>query len=304
MSTEWDNYWQGRSGVRAGAALDGVGVETHTGIAGFWDDIFTPLTPTSKLVDLACGAGTVLRRAQAAGISDLTGADISSGAITALQTNMQDVQGVVCALPKTPFTNGQFDIAVSQFGFEYAGAYDAATEIARIIAPGGQFAALAHYKGGAIDKECAAKSAKAHVLIDSRYLDVAKDVFAAANAQDQVSYNAAITALSEPRKTLDELARSGMALAKHIQAGTAQMFGRLQNYALPDVIGWLDGNAAEVTAYLSRMEAMQNAALSADDVAKIGAALRKGGMAPLEPDVFAPDGDAKPIAWTIRASKP
>ncbi len=303
MSSEWDNYWSGRGGAQASAALDGVGVETHAGIAAFWDSVFDGLTRETQLVDLACGAGTVLRRASAAGIGDLTGADISSGAINALATNMPDVTGVVCALPETPFADGQFDVVVSQYGFEYAGAAQAATEIARLVKPGGKFAALSHVKDGAIDKECAGKAAKAQILLDSGFIGAAKNVFASAFAKDQKAYDATIKQLAGPQKTLTELAASGMGLAMHIQTGTAQLFSRLANYTFGDIADWLDGNEAEVRAYLSRMDAMRGAALSTDDVAGVNAALEQGGMVASAPEIFAPDGADKPIAWIIRGKK-
>jgi len=304
MSSEWDNYWSGRDGEQASAALDGVGVETHTGIASFWNSVFGGLAKDIRLVDLACGAGTVLRRAGAAGLTNLTGADISSGAITALATNMPDVTGVVCALPVTPFNDGQFDVVVSQYGFEYAGAAKAATEIARLISSGGQFAALSHFKYGAIDKECAGKAAKAQALLDSGFIGAAKNVFAAAFAKDQMAYDATLKQLAGPQKIMTELAASGMGLAQHIQAGTAQLFSRLANYTFQDIAGWLDGNESEVKAYLARMDAMRRAALSVEDVAAVNAALEQGGMDVAQPAIFAPDGADKPIAWIIRARKP
>lgn len=303
MSSEWDNYWSGRGGEQAGAALDGVGVETHGGIAAFWDGIFGDLPKDTKLVDLACGAGTVLRRADAAGLSGLTGADISGGAINALASNMPDVTGVVCALPNTPFADGQFDVVVSQYGFEYAGATYAATEISRLIAKGGQFAALSHFKDGAIDKECAGKAGKAQALLDSGFIGAAKNVFAAAFAKDQRAYDATLKQLAGPQKVVTELAASGMGLAMHIQTGTAQLFSRLANYKFQDIAGWLDGNESEVKAYLARMDAMRGAALSKDDVNAVNAALEQGGMSASNPEVFAPDGEDKPIAWIIRATK-
>ena len=303
MSSEWDNYWSGRDGEQASAALDGVGVETHGGIAAFWDGVFGDLPKDTKLVDLACGAGTVLRRARAAGINALTGADISGGAINALASNMPDVTGVVCALPNTPFADGQFDVVVSQYGFEYAGAAPAAAEIARLVAPGGQFAALSHMKDGAIDKECAGKAAKAQHLLDSGFIGAAKNVFAAAYAKDQNAYDATIKQLAGPQKIVSELAASGMGLALHLQTGTAQLFSRLANYKFGDVAGWLDGNESEVMAYLARMDAMQGAALSGDDVNAVNGALEQGGMIASAPEVFAPDGADKPIAWIIRANK-
>jgi len=61
QTQDWSNYWQGRVASESGVALVGAGIETDAEIAAFWDGILSDLAQSAKVLDLACGAGWIIR---------------------------------------------------------------------------------------------------------------------------------------------------------------------------------------------------------------------------------------------------
>jgi len=108
-----------------------------------WHELASGLLPATEVLDLACGAGAVGRELLE-GQPDLhvTGIDI------ALIPPSQDHR--IELVPWTPmeslpFGEGTFDAAVSQFGYEYGQTAEAASEVARVLAPGAPISLLLHH---------------------------------------------------------------------------------------------------------------------------------------------------------------
>jgi len=108
-----------------------------------WHELASGLLPATEVLDLACGAGAVGRELLE-GQPDLhvTGIDI------ALIPPSQDHR--IELVPWTPmeslpFGEGSFDAAVSQFGYEYGQTAEAASEVARVLAPGAPISLLLHH---------------------------------------------------------------------------------------------------------------------------------------------------------------
>lgn len=301
---DWSNYWEGRTGSQAGAALVGVGIENDVEISAFWDEVLTGFKPGSRMLDLACGAGSVIRSADAAGFSNLTGADISSGAIAALGQAFPAARGVVAPADATGLDAGSFDLIVSQFGFEYAGAVKTAPEIARLLAPSGTFTALVHKTGSAIEAEVSEKRAEAQAIMDTQFVQAAKTLFKADSQQgNEPAFNAAAQNFRPAQGALLEIAREKEGLAAHLYSGTQTMFQQRQAYELEDILAWLDGMDAEITAYRGRMQSMVQAAQSEADVKALGKALEAAGLICEPPDIFCTGFEQDELAWIIRAGK-
>lgn len=301
----WSNYWQGRTAGESGAALVGVGVENDQDIAAFWDDALSGFEKDAPLLDLACGAGSVIRRAESSGFTDLTGADISDAAIVALKDACPTAKGVVCPANETPFKDGAFKIVASQFGFEYAGAERTASEIARLVAPGGLFVALAHKSGSAIEQEVLSKRAEAQAIKDTGFTEAAKTLFTVdKSGGTDAEFAEANKAFRGPQGALLEIARNTGGLAAHLYQGTQQLYERRQSYDLSDMTGWLDGMAAEVDAYVGRMQSMSDAALTTEALDAVFAVLRQTGLTVLDPETLYSGPQKDPIAWIIKANRP
>ncbi len=303
IEQDWGNYWQGRAASEAGTALVGVGVETNAEIAAFWTARFETLPKTARLLDLACGAGSVVRHAAALGLTELTGVDISKDAIATLKSEFPTVTGVVASADASGLPRGSFDVVASQFGFEYADAVKAAADAARLLGTGGQFLALAHSADSAIEAEVSGLGGDAKAVLDSGFISAARDLFFAdmSGSSDAV-FQTAAQAFAGPQAQVLTIAKKAGGLAAHLYQGTQTLYQQRKRYHLEDVLGWLGGMEAEITAFLGRMDSMQAAALSEAQAKAVVQALEKGGLTaqPLEKFLSPSTGDV--IGWIISAT--
>ncbi|WP_371397157.1 class I SAM-dependent methyltransferase [Fretibacter rubidus] len=299
----WGNYWQGRAASEAGAALVGVGVENDAQIAAFWDDVLNGLPKDAAVLDLACGAGSVLRRAKACGLSNLTGVDISPDAITTLKAAFPEVTGVAAPADATGLSDASFDMVASQFGFEYADVSKAATEAARLIKPGGAFVALAHIQTGAIETEVAAQLSDARAITDTAFIPLAKALFKVdMSGGSDADFEAALARFSPAQEQLLTIARRTGGLAEHLYRGTQTLYQGRIGYNLSDINGWLDGMAAEIAAFTGRMDSMRQAALSESEAQSVLDILTRSDMDVTPLDILTLGTDK--VAWIIRAKTP
>ncbi len=299
---DWGNYWQGRAGTEAGAALIGVGIETDAEIAAFWTERLKDLPQTTRLLDLACGAGSVLRRANAAGFKSLSGVDISKDAIATLKKEFPNVSGVIASADETGISGHSFDVVASQFGFEYANAPKAAAEAARLLDKGGQFIALTHSSNSAIEAEVSRLGKDAKAVLESGFIEASHELFTAKmNGGNEAIFREAARKFSVPQGKVLTIAKRAGGLAAHLYQGTQTLYEKHRAYTLNDITGWLGGMEAEIKAFVGRMESMQAAALTQADAMAVLAALEAGGLKPqpLEPFVSKIKGDV--IGWIISA---
>lgn len=305
-AADWSNYWRGRTGEQSGAALVGAGVENDADLDRFWQSIFQGAPSEARVLDLACGAGSALRHAAAAGVTKLAGADISADALASLVKAVPGAVTTECSAADTPFEDGMFDFVVSQFGIEYAGLEASVKEAARLLAPGGQFAAIAHLTGGGIEQEVSERLEEGQSIVNSNFIPLAKDLFRTARAPRSDANVAiaqkAVQAFQPAEQTVGKLASEKGGLAAHLYSGTRQMYGKLMNYELSDVIGWLDGMHAEIDAYIGRMASMVNSAATEQEAVNAMMIMQQAGCQVAQPQKFQLGG--RDAAWVLRAAKP
>jgi len=316
---DWSNYWQGRTAEQVGDSMVGVGIERSTELASFWEKELLGLGKTDQLLDLACGAGSVLRHAQGLGVGKLSGIDISADAIAAMQKAIPDAKGFVGPVDAMSFEDHSYEMVVSQFGFEYAGSaknvLNTAREIARILKPGGKFAAICHVKDGGIENEVTGHLVAIADLERCGFIDAARDVFETAfalekeqNDETHAAFQKASQALSGPRDQISAWLQTGQAkdnqilqLGKHLHVGTIDLFNRRKAYELEDITGWLDGMQYEIDAYKGRMASMRTAALDKPACKAILDVLAGAGFSKSEPEHLFMAGDSEPAAWILKA---
>jgi SAM-dependent methyltransferase len=315
----WSNYWQGRTAEQVGDAMVGVGIERSAELAAFWDGALAGLGKTAKILDLACGAGSVLRHADRLGVGKLTGIDISKDAIEALKRAIPTAKGVVGPVDAMPFEDASFDMIVSQFGFEYAGTQEdrlaTAKEIGRLLKPSGKFVAICHTKDGGIEREVGGHLVAIADLERCGFIEAARDVFKTAFALDaapgdetHAAYQEASRKLKAPRDEITAWLKTGLVqddqiqkLGHHLYGGTIDLFNRRKAYALEDIMGWLDGMQHEIDAYKGRMASMQAAALDREGCEAILAVLDAAGFAPAPLEHLFLGSDTEPAAWILKA---
>lgn len=294
----WSNYWQGREAQQAGAL---TGVESDNELQGHWAGVLRAGAPDQPFLDLACGAGTVLKQAAALGYSDLTGLDYSEEATRVVAASFPGVKTVTASAAHTGLAEGSFVMIVSQFGLEYAGAEAAFAEAARLTAAGGTIETVLHMTGGGIETEVKGHVAHCEALLQSGFIETAKALFTAAYAEDAATVQALMGPMVQARDAVSALVKPGQrSLAAHMIVGTGQLWEKRSAYALEDVIGWLSGIEAEIVAYKARMDGMVEAALDGDTLAKCEALLSARGFS-VKTAVLSLSG--APAAWTLSARK-
>jgi len=318
---DWNNYWQGRSAEVTGNALLGVGIENNDVLTQFWQDIFASIPNAAKLVDFACGAGSVLKQAQSAGLSNLTGIDISDKAIEVLQTKQPDVTGYVCPVDETPFENDSFDVVVSQFGFEYAGnqaqILRATNEMARILRAKGEIVLVAHIENGAIQRGCRQSLEQIVVILQSGFFDTAKATFSTiykahelpeqqftdAVKQSMLNLNLAVEPIMVWLKSAANQKNDFVRFIHYLIESTQKLLSKVQNYTLEDCLSWFGAMQTEIMSYQGRMSSMIDAAISEVTATHIleqfsGAGLKTEALEKL----YFIQGD-DPAAWVLRARR-
>lgn len=306
---EWSTYWSGRAQFEGGRAFVGAGVERDADLADFWKQKLIERPVESRCLDLACGAGAVVRHAVSIGFYEVTGLDISPDAIALMEEANPAAKGVIGSAHNIPLADACMDVITSQFGFEYAGVEETMPEIARVLAPGGKFLAIVHMSEGEIATECARARQEAYDFQQSGFIEAARDVFIKAAALEEspdarAAYQAAVETLRPAQTTLTELAQSGHELARHTLTGTGKLFERRQNYTLEDITGWLDNLHRENKAHYARMDGMLQAAMDQVQGERALKILDMKGLRtwPLRPLRVGPDEDK--IAWILEADKP
>ncbi len=312
----WSAYWTGAESANQSLAGGAKG----EALDRFWAAFFAErLNEKPRLmIDLACGAGAVSIRAaemaDSAGVSlDIHCTDYAPAAVRSLCKTVDAAAGFVADASALPLPAGVYDIAASQFGLEYAGP-EAFGEAARILAPGGVFAAVIHLKGGGIEAECAANLEVAVKAQQIGLLAQARDVFEtgfsvlsgqAPREKFSEADKAFRPTVKAAKSLLDESPPSmARAFFERLCADLAHMYQRINAYAPDDIRAWLSRGEFELKAYEHRMISMIKAAQSREDMAGLADRLRAAGLTTAPPGVLELGDPLKPAAWTLVAHRP
>jgi len=306
----WRDFWTGESqaaGAVGGAHAARIDDEWRRRLAAI------DVGPDAVIVDIASGSGVALANAFAVfavhGPGDrlFMALDISEHALQSARRRVPGAHAVACHGDSLPLADGAASLVLSQFGIEYAG-FDAFAEAARVLAPAGNFCSLSHFRGGAIEAECAENSRLLGAMFETRIFEAAEKALAAAFWRRARNLSPAVGAVEEK-----SLARAIKASADLIRAApqsaarrTLERFlsdldrlsARRLAYHDRDALGWVAGMKASLTAYSDRMISMRNAALGEPDIRRIAdifeAAGRRFEAAPLSLVDGAPSA-----AWVI-----
>lgn len=309
-SNEWDSYWKSRQAFGVDLTADRqhrfVDEEFDAPLDAFWNEVLSDLPRETRVLDLACGSGAVLKTAHALGFRALTGIDRSSEAIDLL-VQTDGIEGVASPLDEMPFDKASFDLVTSQFGFEYAGAEALAPTISDIIVPGGAFIALVHLKGGVLAESSEQLRAEAAAFEETGFVPAAQTFFTElyrleAGQGDQAALNAAMAAQTDPQRKLVELAAHGHQLSGHVLEGASWLFENRNRHSLEYALDWFSVTREQNLAHMNRMAGMVRVALSEADIHSFNEKLRANGLTTEPPERFDPFG-GRPIAWVVRASR-
>lgn len=158
----WNSYWQNTKTLNSFAEGEqGLGYKGE--IAQFWQQVFAVQTVPAKILDLATGNGALAVLAlQYDACFEVSASDQADIMPLKLFSEQDDVYPLLKKIKfygnmpseRLAFADNQFDLAISQFGFEYAKPEPALQQLQRVLKPGGSFIALIHHSESFITEDC------------------------------------------------------------------------------------------------------------------------------------------------------
>ncbi|WP_162143736.1 class I SAM-dependent methyltransferase [Hellea balneolensis] len=324
----WDNYWQGRASQQSGNALIEVGIERNHELKKFWTKVFSNEVKSTKVIDFACGAGSVLEHANNLGFSDLSGLDVSEKALEVMSQKIAGAKTICAPVNLTGLESEAYDLAVSQFGIEYAGDKDslfkAFKEIYRTLRFGGKIVIIAHTTDGVIMEGCLASLKQINLIKESGFIERSQQVFTALKEPSEKTNGEAFYELTQklndtaqpimewlksyPELEAEKTKNEFMRFAYHLLESSHRLITHHTNYSETDALNWFEGMKEELEAYKGRMLSMTKAALSSQDISdlkeKLAAEYGPSKLDFEELKTLHFNSNTKPAAWVIRASKP
>jgi SAM-dependent methyltransferase len=302
QADRWSEYWvnEGASG-EVFVNKDG---EQHPQLNSYWQTQLSGLDRDARIIDLACGAGSVFTHLGDRTRFQLYAADLSTQALQILRKRIPDSLNVACSVSALPFSDGQFDLVVSQFGIEYAGE-DAFPKAAGLIRNSGRLAVLCHYEQGYIDHKHKGHLLGALSAKESSYIPLGERFAAAMFSPSEIRIKEAEAAFRPAERKLAEMVnRYPGGVHSHLYHGFRQLCERYQHYNLSDITGWLAAMEQDLDKNVVRLKAMRDAASSEREVKSICKRLAQLGLRKIGYSPFTIEGNDRPVAWSITAEKP
>lgn len=227
---QWSAYWQNRTIT----SFHGHFQKNYDGaIKQFWTRVFQNLPDQANILDLATGNGALAILAQQYSlvhdkgfrVTGIDSAEINPTEYLASQMELTDTLAKIrfisyASIENTGLPAGEFQLVMSQFGFEYADMGPACREVARLLEPQhGVFAAMLHHQRSAVLQQAKEAMRQINHCNNSGLLDVAEQLV---GLQENLRQNGA---LNEKElglaKTLQQSMREGLSRLKHF-AGELQ----------------------------------------------------------------------------------
>ncbi|MEM8695729.1 MAG: class I SAM-dependent methyltransferase [Pseudomonadota bacterium] len=270
-----------------GGCLPGAPPEVDAQLTRLWAEFAHQFGGGAKLVDLACGAGAVMRSLLRGNDGlDLVGVDYAelpksrSKRITLIGST--DIASL-------PFEDGHFDGLTSQFGIEYADLATAGPEMARVAKPGARLQFVVHHAESPVVEQNRNRHAALCAIARSSILDMARTAAAQPGSD---------TALLRQAFSLVARSHPDQAVVREIAAGidnAIRIGGKKGNTEF-------DRISANLTRECEVLAALLDAALDEDGIAEFAGTLSRGFVCrPVKPLKLR--GLANPIAWLVSAAR-
>ena len=309
---EWARYWQ-----------KGTITTFHGHFAGnydgavreYWHGLFSALPAGAAIVDLATGNGALALLAEQHSAREglglkVTGIDYADidpprqFAKEAFARHLRaiDFRGGV-RLEDTGLGAATFDLAISQFGFEYGDPERSAREVARVLKPkAATFAAMLHHADSAIIRQAKDGLAQIAACVKSGLTGAVRDLHKhldrlARRNEDPQHDNRALQLRADINRILAGLQQEGAQhqdpnqLVFYVENTMATFNPRLTaGKALADRLAMLESVTAETDAYRTRMRDLIWAALDAAAIATLVRRLEALGFTTHEDRPFVLEG--------------
>jgi SAM-dependent methyltransferase len=295
----WNTYWAAGPLHSCAGSFDG----NYGGAIGeFWKPLFESLEPGQKVLDLATGNGPLpallagLKQLDADRMPRIVGIDLAEPAprwLEPLDPDVRDrvnLQGGV-RMEALPFEDDEFDMIVSQYGFEYADRAGALAEVLRVARPEATIALVCHHAGSRLVEVASSEVTHLEWLLDeSPVLADAERLLPFIAKSGTPEGVAALRQDADANAARDRFNQSFKDLAERAKGATIPDALHEVQDGLPQLIqlATKNGGAAAVEALERWRQLMRNAALRSrelcefaldgDAVAGLAEGLRAGGF--------------------------
>lgn len=310
--TAWENHWQKTNDTAAFEESTPLHNYLQTHWSNFLKQTISPHNDT-KLIDLACGKGTVSELAVSQGKAANTGrldihcVDASFSAVKNVAQRLSISAALQANCANLPYQNDSFDLVVSQFGIEYAPAHSA-KEFARILKSSGRFASVIHYKNGAIYQDCNEKRKLIEKILSLNLFEKAQVAFTAGYAvvdgklPPQVFQKADADfapVIEQYKQVIISTNSEVKSLLIQILKDMGFMYENIASHSEQDVSDWLTSTKLEFINFKDRMSSMVNAAMDEEQICQMLAPFLAKGFTQTICERLSVDNDP-PFAWFVQ----
>lgn len=314
----WDRYWHCD---RIASCFDGAGARNYDDCVGAgWRDFFSGLPDASRIIDLCTGNGAVALIAAQCGIAQgksfhIRGVDQADIDPPSYVSRFPEEMAAVQFVPRTPvetlpFDDQSFDVAVSQYGIEYADTERAVPEIGRVLARGGKARFVVHAADGVVASNSRGVIAEADLLLEKfNLIGASRDCFEAVARVEKgdssdVARQKAVTAVAAFKRALQ-------LTSAHVPHAVDKMMFNNSGGVMLDalkargqvgfdqVFAKVDCVEAEILAHRGRSQALVDAALDREGIRWLGGQLRDAGAR--EVSSFPLENDDSLIGYVVEA---
>lgn len=307
-SDAWTVYWQAN---RLDSCISNRDEQDYVQLFHFWAKLVEEAPTGAAFLDLATGNGAVaVRLAQAARAREKTirieAVDLAAILPEKFLVDYQDLVGMIDFRGETdisalPHADSTFDVAVSQFGFEYAPRVKAAEEMLRVLRPGGRFCLMLHHRDSALVAPNIAKIEEIDALLASG--GVVERVIAFLEATPDVR-TARLVALEEAGQEIKHWLGTPLPRTSHeIFLSVSQLIERqdltfeFRQQAAQEMKGRL-------VAEQDRMRQLSSSALTEAEAHTLRQSLEDMGASDVRLGQFRIGTDEALLAWTLTGEKP
>lgn len=295
VTNGWETFW---SSTDSDEVLVNESGSNNATLEAFWRDHLALVSDRSRVIDVACGAGSVLRKIHQP--PDLcVGVDVSISALRRVSETSKGAATVVADCSTLPFPSQSFDFVFSQFGVEYAG-IPAFLECSRLLAPGGVLKFLVHCKESAIQRSVARDLATVQTILRAGFFDAAKQLTQALSSKIESEVQSAAERFNVAEAALrSEVPIAPTNFAGYAYLGYQKLLRQWNQYDPSDVLSWLTGMQVEAESAAERLSNMQDAALDDAKLTEINTALSHAQFPVLEKRAVAALDSDTWIAWEL-----
>lgn len=298
-SDAWSLYWQAD---RLDSCIASSRPEDEKELREFWQQATSGLRKGDAALDLACGNGSVALTVAAANPGvDIVAVDLADIDPLRYLSERPELQRIrflgATNIESTPFPDGDFQFACSQFGIEYADLNRVAAELSRILVQSGRFEFLCHHNDSEILRSNRADAVELQELLrDAGLLKLLDDFLSGRSSFETLDTAAQKLLASDQRKTQRITGQAWDAIAQIL---------RLQQTSPPAAKAAFADMATRMRAEGERLAQLDRAALSEHDLQQFISMLRNQGLVVSIAEAFYLGvGDAPALlAWRVSGYK-